>query len=289
MDLEVALDARAELGEGVTWDPVAQRVIWVDIMRGRVHVFDPPSGACRTFPVGQPVGAAVPRAAGGLVLAVRDGFARLDLATGRMDPVAVVEAENPPRRMNDGACDAGGRFWAGTMALDERAGAGALYRLDPDGRVHRMLDEVTISNGIDWSLDGSRMFYIDTGTRRIDVFDFDPESGTIANRRPFVTIDAADGAPDGMTIDAEGGVWVALWGGGAVRRYDADGRLDLVIDLPVSHPTNCAFGGADLRDLYITTATIQLSPAQRASQPAAGALFRCRPGVAGRAAHAWRG
>ncbi len=288
-DVDLALDARAELGEGATWDRGIARLIWIDIMPGCVHLFNPADGTDRRIDVGQPVGAAVPCSSGGLMLALRDGFARLDPDSGALDFIAPVEADRRDNRMNDGGCDAAGRFWAGTMALDAGPGQGTLYRLDPDGRVHTMITPVGISNGLDWSLDGRTMYYVDTLTSRIDRFDFDAADGSIANRREFATIDPADGFPDGLTVDSEGGVWVALWGGGAVRRYQPDGRLDRVVRLPVTHPTTCAFGGPDLDDLYITSATCALSDEERGRQPSAGGLFRHRPGVAGRPAHAFRG
>jgi sugar lactone lactonase YvrE len=220
-----------------------------------------------------------------VVLAVAGGFARLDWDSGRVDMLATVEADRPQNRMNDGACDPAGRFWAGTMALDERPQAGALYRLDPDGTVHTMLAGVTISNGIDWSLDGRRMYYVDSPTRRIDVFDFDPGTGAIADRRPFVEIPAEAGIPDGITVDAAGFVWLALWGGAALHRYAPDGTRERTVPLPVSHPTSCAFGGPDLDELYVTSARRPLTPDERAHEPMAGGLLRVRPGVTGRPAH----
>jgi sugar lactone lactonase YvrE len=288
-DIDLAFHAHDELGEGATWDHARQRLISVDIMRGRVHVFDPAGDRLQTFEVGQPAGAAVPRRTGGLLLALRDGFARLDTDTGETTVVAHVELDRPGQRMNDGSCDAAGRFWAGTMCMQERPGLGALYRLDPDGRTETMLTDVGISNGIDWSLDGSRMYYVDSLTQRIDLFDFDAERGTIANRRTFVQIDPADGCPDGLTVDAEGCVWLALWGGAAVRRYRPDGALDRILRVPVTHPTTCTFGGPDLGDLYITSATIRLTDEERRKQPLAGAVIRHRPGVLGRPAHAFAG
>lgn len=288
-DIEVAFDAGDELGEGVTWDAAGARLLSVDILRGRVHVFDPVRGSLRTIEVGQPVGAVVPSRRGSLILAVRDGFARLDPDSGTLAFLAYVELDRPDQRMNDGACDAAGRFWAGTMCMDERPGLGALYRLDPDGGVHTMVTGVGISNGIDWSLDGSRMYYVDSLTQRVDEFDYDPASGALANRRPLVTIDPADGCPDGLTVDVEGGIWLALWGGWAVHRYAPDGSLDRVLKVPVSHPTTCAFGGAALDTLYITSATIRLTEAERRAQPLAGAVIRHHPGTRGRPAHAFAG
>lgn len=287
--VEIAHHPGDELGEGVTWDTANQQLISVDILRGRVHRFDPRTGTVRTTVVDQPVGAAVPRRRGGLALALRDGFAILDVDAESVGFVAHVELDKPGQRMNDGACDPAGRFWAGTMCMQERPGLGALYRLDPDGSVRTMATDVGISNGIDWSLDDTRMYYVDSLTQRIDQFDFDLDTGAIANRRPFAVIDPADGCPDGLTVDAEGGIWVALWGGSAIRRYLPDGTLERVLRLPVSHPTTCAFGGPTLEDLYITSAIIRLSERERREQPLGGAVIHCRPGVAGRAAHAYGG
>lgn len=289
LDAELALDAKAELGEGPVWDPRAACLYFVDILRGDVHRYEPATRALRTYRVDQSVGALALTEAHDLVLAVRDGFARLDLGSGRLTMIASVEADRPEHRMNDGNCDRDGGFWAGTMALDEHAGAGALYRLDPDGRVTTMLRSVTISNGLDWTDDGRTMYFIDSPTQSVDVFDVGPSSGAIDNRRTLVRIPPDDGAPDGLTLDADGHLWVALWGGGAVHRYAPDGRLERIVRLPVTYPTSCAFGGADLRDLYITTASMALGPADRERQPEAGGLFRCRPGVAGRAANRYRG
>jgi sugar lactone lactonase YvrE len=288
-DAELVFDARAELGEGPVWDTEASCLWFVDILRGRVHRFDPVTQSLRTYDVGCMVGAVAPTEAGDLVLAVHNGFARLDLSTGHVRMIADVEADRPDQRMNDGKCDAAGRFWAGTMALDERAGAGALYRLDPGGRVDVMVAYVSISNGLDWTDDGRLMYFVDSPTQSIDVFDFDLAAGTIANRRSLLRIGPAHGTPDGLTLDADGYIWVSLWGGGAVRRYAPDGRLDAVIRLPTTYATSCTFGGPDMRDLYITTATIRLSDKERVNQPQAGGLFRCRPAVGGRPAHRFKG
>jgi sugar lactone lactonase YvrE len=181
--------------------------------------------------------------------------------------------------MNDGACDPQGRFWCGSMAYDQREGGGSLYRVETDGSFATALSDVTISNGLDWSDDGATVFYVDTPTGRIDNFTFDPATGGLGERRTFVEIDPGVGRPDGLTIDAEGGVWVALWEGGAVRRYAPDGALDAVVSLPCGQVTACTFGGDDLDELFITTSREGLPPG---ADPAGGALFRCRPAVRGR-------
>lgn len=287
--VELFVDVHTELGEGPLWDPERGCLFFVDILKGRVHRCAHGSRTVRTYEIGQPVGALGLAERGDLILAVRDGFARLDLEDGRVSMIAEVERDRPDQRMNDGRCDAHGCFWAGTMALDEHAGAGALYRLGPDLRVETMIPGVTISNGVDWTDDGRRMYYVDTGALSIDLIDVEPTTGAISNRRTFATVSSSDGAPDGLVLDADGFVWVALWGGGAVRRYAPDGSLDRVIRLPATYVTACTFGGPDLADLFITTASIKLSDEERAREPGAGGLFRCRPGVRGRRPHRFRG
>lgn len=283
----LVLDARAELGEGPVWDPGREQLIWVDITRNAVHRFDPVTEADEEQDAGQPVGAAAMRAQGGLILAVRDGFALLD-AKG-LTVIAGTEADVAGNRMNDGKVDPMGRFWAGTMAVDMRVGAGALYRLDPDHGVHTMLTGLTISNGLGWSPDSRSMYFVDSGSGGVDVFDHDPETGAIRNRRRLIDVDGSTGVPDGMAVDVEGFLWVVLWGGGVVHRYAPDGALAGIVRLPVSQVTSCAFAGRDLGDLYITSASAGLSPQQRAQEPHAGGVFHCRPGVPGQAPTLYRG
>jgi sugar lactone lactonase YvrE len=283
-DAELAVDAHAELGEGPLWDARTGELLWVDIMAGVVHRFHPASGADRAFAVGQPVGAVTPRASGGYAFALRDGFAVGD-AEG-VAVIAAIEGGRPDIRMNDGACDSRGRFWAGTMHVAYEPGAGALFRLDADGAVETMVDRVTISNGVAWSPDDTTMYYVDTTTRGIDAFDFDAETGAIARRRRLAAIERGSGDPDGLIVDAEGFIWVALWDGWSVRRYAPDGTHVGTIDVPAARVTKPAFGGHDLDDLYITTAAAD-SP--DASQPHAGGVFRARPGARGLAPHAFAG
>jgi sugar lactone lactonase YvrE len=194
-----------------------------------------------------------------------------------VSPLAAVGHDRTVR-MNDGACDSAGRFWAGSMRLDEAPAGGCLYRLDPDHRVETICEGVTISNGIAWSPDDTLLYYVDTPTGAIDVFDFDPGTGSAVGRRVLARV---DGHPDGLVVDAEGCLWVAFWGGGQVRRYSPQGELAEVIDVPAARTTKAAFGGPDLSDLYITTAA--------GDEPHAGGLFVARPGVAGLPAHAYGG
>ena len=280
-ELEIVMDAHAELGEGPSWDPQTRRLIWVDINAEDVHRFDPTSGHDERFEIGQPVGAAVPASDGRMALAVSDGFSFLDPVTGDLERIAHAEAHLQDTMMNDGKCDPEGRFWAGTKDAVGSRPIGALYRLGPDRRPVEMLTGLTVSNGLGWNLDRTTMYFIDSPTRRVDMFDFDLETGEIANRRTLVEVPKYWGLPDGMTVDGEGFLWVAFWGGSAVRRFDPRGAVVSTIAFPVSQVTSCAFGGEDLSDLYVTTARGGLSEAQLAEEPLAGALFRIRPGVRG--------
>jgi sugar lactone lactonase YvrE len=277
----VALAAGAELGEGPVWDGHAERLIWVDIIGQAVHSFDPRSRQDTSVAVPQMPGVAIPKRSGGLVLAIGHGFGTLD-AEGGFEQLTELPQGAVAARMNDGNCDSAGRLWAGTMGLNAEPNVGALYRLDPDLTVTRVLDGVTESNGIDWSPDDRLMYYVDSMERRVDVFDFDLQSGSIANRRPFASVDDAEVLPDGLTVDAEGYVWVACWDGAAVRRFAPDGSPAGGVSLPTANITSAAFGGAALDQLFVTSARAGLSEQQLAEQPDAGALFVCRPGVAGR-------
>jgi sugar lactone lactonase YvrE len=283
---ELVLDARANLGEGPVWDARTSELLWVDIMAGLVHRFDPAKGTDISFDVGQPVGAVVPRSAGGYALAVRDGFAITEAHADDLRLVAPIDLDRPKLRMNDGACDSSGRFWAGTMHVDEVPDAGSLYRLELDSSVETMLGDVTISNGIGWSPDDTVMYYVDTTTLGIDAFDFDAASGAIWNRRRLVTIEEGAGQPDGLVVDEDGCIWLALWEGWGVRRYSPDGTLMGVVNVPVARVTKPAFGGAALDELFITTAAPD-TPA--AEQPHAGGIFFVRPGVHGLPPHAYAG
>ena len=269
----------AELGEGPHWDIDSQSLYWVDIPAGLVHRMDD-SGAHTSWDVGMPVGAVVPRISGGLCVAAGNGFYALDVDTGAVSEIAAAPGLTGTR-MNDGACDRAGRFYAGSMAGDEAPGRGSFYRLDVDQTVTELFDGVGISNGVGWSPDDRRMYYIDSLAYRVDVMDYDIETGAIGERRPFARLGSGDVVPDGLAVDAEGGVWAAVWGGSVIQRYDADGHLTAVVRVPAAHVTSCAFGGPELDQLYITTAA---GPGR-----SAGALFTCPAGVKGLPAFAYRG
>jgi sugar lactone lactonase YvrE len=227
----------------------------------------------QTFQVDCHLGAAAPAAGGGYVLAAGPGFLHLDDA-GVIRELAQPEAGRTDVRMNDGACDPQGRFWAGTMAYDEAPGAACLYRLDLDGSCTQMLTGLTISNGIGWSPDGATMYLADSGTGDIDAFDFDPATGDLSHRRTVVQITAPNAVPDGLTVDRHGNIWVALWNGGALERYHPDGSLLDTIPLPVDRPTSCAFGDTGGGTLFVTTAREGLDEPALARQPNAGRVLR---------------
>jgi sugar lactone lactonase YvrE len=260
---DIAVAAQARLGEGPTWDPATGRLIWVDILASRIHTFDPSDGRRTVMATEQHVGAAKPRAGGGLVVNLRDGIGLYD-SDGAFswlvhDPVA-------GRRGNDAAVAPDGALWAGSMRYDEAPGGGTLIRVAPDGAVTGQL-AVGVGNGTGWSPDGRTMHYIDSLTGRVESFDVDGDQ--ISARRTLARIEPGGGSPDGLTVDAEGCVWTALWDGGQIRRYTPRGDLDRTIELPVRRPTSCAFGGPGLRDLYITSARTGIDR----PHPLSGSLF----------------
>jgi sugar lactone lactonase YvrE len=293
MKVELAQDARAILGEGPVWDERTGRLHWVDIRAGLVHRYAPADGSDLVLDVGQPVGSLGLGASGGLVLAIRDGFALVPHGSDLIDQVVDVEKELARNRMNDGGCDAAGRFWAGTMASlwEQESNAGALYVLEEVGAslvATQVIGDITVANGIDWSPDGRLMYYVDSPTQRVDVFDFEVDTGALRTRRVFAEILSSEGLPDGLVVDSDGCVWVALFGAGRLRRYSPAGRIDLEVQLPVTLVTSAAFGGSDLRDLYITTAKHKLTPKERDDQTYAGSLFSCRPGPTGKPANRFK-
>lgn len=287
-EIETLLTPKAELAESPTWDAVSGHLIWLDVAGRHVHRLDPLSGRVESFSTPHLVGAIAPRASGGFIVAHEDGFGFLDRA-GAFTPITNPLRRDVEERMNDGKCDSRGRFWAGTISRDRQVSDASLYCLDVDQSVTTALTGVTLSNGIAWSPDDFLMYYIDTPSRQVRVFDFDIASGALSDGRPFVDIPPEAGLPDGMATDVEGCVWVALWGGAAIRRYTPDGVLDRVYEFPVCLITSLAFGGEDLGDLYVTSAARRLSAESRSNEPAAGRLFRLRPGVTGVPTRAYGG
>jgi sugar lactone lactonase YvrE len=261
-------------GEGPVWSERWGGLRWVDMLAGDVLSLGGDGTVGRRH-VGEVAAALRPRRDGGAVLGIERGFALQD-ADGAVEALPELWDDRDVR-MNEGGCDPEGRFLCGSMAYDKRPGAGSVYRLDPDGSVTVVLEGVTISNGLEWSRDGSRAYFNDTETYRTDVFDYDAEAG-LTGRRPFVEVQADVGRPDGLTVDSEGGVWVAMNNGGAVHRYTPEGDLDAVVEVPVRKVTACTFGGTGLDELFITTSRENLAPGD---DPPAGSLFRAAPGVRG--------
>ena len=276
---ELVVDAHATLGEGPVWDADRGVLWWVDIEGKQLHRFDPSTRADTTIPTATMVGAVALRNGGGLLAALHDGVYTIDFETGATSLFAALD-EPPEVRSNESKCDPAGRFLVGSMALDYSP-IGSLYSVGPDGSVRRLLDRLSIANGMAWSADGGTFYYIDSPLRRVDAFDYDLDTGSISGQRPYLTFDDPVAKPDGMAIDAEGGLWIAFWDAAEIRRYGPDRALDVVVRVPAMQVTSAVFGGTDLRDLYITSATSGLSAAALAEQPLAGGLFHAPIPVAG--------
>lgn len=268
-------NAGARLGEGPLWVPAEQALYWVDIKAPAVHRLDSRSGERRSWSVPVQIGCIAKRTGGGFVAGTKAGFAFVDLDRNAVVPIANPEPDRPGNRFNDGKCDAAGRFWAGTMDDAEREATGWLYCLDPELQWRRTDGPYVCTNGPAFGPDGRTAYHTDTMGRVVYAFDCAAD-GQLRNKRPFVRFAAADGYPDGMTVDTDGGVWVAHWGGAQVTRFTPSGAVDTTIALPVSQVTSCAFGGAALDTLFVTTAAIGLDDAARAGQPLAGGLFAVR-------------
>ena len=281
LDAEIAVPAQCELAEGPVWDAARGLLRWVDILPGHVHALDPVTGAHRSFEAGAPVGSVGLTRGGGLVLALADRFALSGQDGQDLRRLGDFTVERAVFRFNDGKPDPWGNFWAGTMARQEDSGQTcSLYRLSPGGEVTELFGDIGLSNGLDWSDDRRAFYFADSHSGGVDLFDTDPDTGVLSGRRRFVPV--SGGLPDGLTLDAEGGLWLAVWGSGELRRYMSDGRVDAVVRLPVSQVTSAAFGGADLSTLYITTARENYTAADLRDQPHAGDIFACTPGVTGR-------
>jgi sugar lactone lactonase YvrE len=276
------LEIKATLGEGALWDYKNNQLLWVDIEEGILYVYDPATGKNIAHEQGKRIGTVVPIDTGGMVTALQDGIYTYNPNNGELIKKASPEEDKPQNRFNDGKCDPGGRFWAGTMALKGGRGSGALYRIDHDFSYKKMIDNVSTSNGIVWSLDNTKMYYIDTPTRKVVAYDYDNGTGDISSPRTAIEIPAELGSPDGSTLDAEGMIWIAMWGGASVTRWNPEtGELLQKISVPALNVTSCAFGGKDLDILYITSASMSMNESQKEQYPYAGKLFQVKPGVKG--------
>ena len=281
MKPELLLDAKSELGEGPSWDSRNGVLYWVDIFRGLVHRYTPDESKDEEFQAGQYVSSVVPSRSGDVVVTLQHGFFSLSLG-GEPHPIAEVEGSLAQNRFNDGKCDPRGRFWAGTMDIEEKRPVGALYVLEKERGVTKVLEKVTVSNGLGWSPDHRTMYYIDTPTRLVAAFDYSDSTGRIKNRRTAVDMSDQPGYPDGMAVDAEGMLWVAHWGGWRVTRFDPhNGKALAYVSMPASQVTACCFGGRRLDQLYVTSARAGIGPEEAAQGSPAGGLFRIETGVRG--------
>ena len=292
---EVAVAAGAELGERPVWNPNTSCLIWVDINVGgassaQLRGWGTAADDRVLARAGVSVGAAAPRAGGGYVLAAADGFRLID-ADGTARPPIKPPGMPGSVRFNDGACDPAGRFWAGTSATDGQAGTGSLYRLDPDGSVTEVFSGVTESNGLGWSPDATVFYYTDSGEAqsRVRAFSFDLRTGELSDERDLITFEPGEGLADGLVVDADGCLWIAMWDGGCVRRYSPHGEMLGRFPVPVSRPTCPGFGGPDLDELYVTTAWEGMRAELRATEPLAGHLLRAKPGARGLAMACYAG
>lgn len=276
---ELLCDARAQLGEGPVW--LDSQLWFVDILSHQVCcVADSGSGDIQRLDVGGPVGALVPRKSGGFVLALKDRFAAFDPQSGRLQTLAKIEALPAHMRLNDGKCDPRGRFVAGTMDPEGKPPCGKLYVLDTDWQMREWVDGIGTSNGLAWNASGTTFYYIDTPTAKVSAFDYDLETGSVSRRRTVLEI---PGRPDGMTIDSDGNLWIAIWGGWGVGCWDPrTGQQLHWIDVPAENTTCPTFGGPGMDRLYITSARLNRPEEKLFDQPAAGGIFVCEPGVCGR-------
>ncbi|WP_240041329.1 SMP-30/gluconolactonase/LRE family protein [Paenibacillus ginsengarvi] len=287
---EVLLHTKAVLGEGPSWDEKNGLLIWVDIEGKVLHTYKPDSGEVTAKTLSQRIGAAVPRASGGVVLAMQDGFYAYDPTGDELTFLGNPAGRKEETRFNDGKCDAAGRFWAGTMSLHGKPEQGALYCLEKDLTIRTVIENVSCSNGLAWSPDNRTMYYIDSPTKKVMAYDYDLATGELSNGRTAIDVTIEGAVPDGMTCDAEGMIWVALWGGYGIYRWNpVTGELLLKVDVAANQSSSCCFGGDELTDLYITSARVGIAEADLAEQPHAGALCVYRSQVKGLPTYAFGG
>jgi sugar lactone lactonase YvrE len=285
---ELLHDAGAEVAEGPRWDPRVDRLLWVDILAGEIHLLEPETGDDRIMGIGRHVGAALPRSRGGYAVAAREGF--VGLADDGTEELLQLLFDDGTCRLNDARCDGAGRMWGTSLTYDMTPGTAALYCMDTERTVIEVVGGLWLGNGIDWSPDDAAMYLVDTYSHGIDRLGFDLMTGEVRDRRRLVEIPERLGNPDGLTVDAEGCIWVAVYGGGCVHRYTPEGTLDTVVEVPgVSNVTSPGFGGSKMDRLFVTTARENLGDEQRRRQPHAGAIFALDPGVSGQPTHMYGG
>jgi sugar lactone lactonase YvrE len=268
------------LGEVPRWHQTEQALYWIDALKPAIHRLDPATGEVESWTPPEKLGSFAPSAGGGLVIAGRNGFALYDPRSGHFERIADPESNAAENILNDGRCDSRGRFWAGSMTKTMKGASGRLYRVD-HGRVDALDDDIWVSNGVAWSPDDKTMYFADSHVHTIFAYDYDIAAGAIGKRRVFAETSCRSGVPDGASVDAEGFVWSAMFDGDCLARYAPDGRLERTVPMPVSRPTACAFGGGDLRTLYVTTARFRMPPEKLATEDYAGGLLALDVGVKG--------
>ncbi len=288
--MELISSTPNQLGEGPQWLPDSKQLLWVDIEGKTVHLYNHVTKQQRAIQVDQRIGAVIPAKDGNLICALEDGIYKLYTATEQLTRLTALEAELPDNRCNDGKCDASGRLWIGTMPMRGEPWKGSLYSYNENGELKQHLTDIGCSNGLDWSLDGRTMYYIDTPTKRVDQLDFDIETGQISNRRPLIHIPEGKGSPDGMCVDSEGYLWIAHWGGSCLTCWDPEtGQCVTEIAMPVSQVTSCCFGGDNLDILFVTSARVGLSEERLKQEPLAGSVFAIEMNRTGRRTHLFGG
>ena len=281
-EVELVLDIKATLGEGPHWDARRGKLYWVDIMGKHFHTYDPNNGENDTLSFDQYIGAVVPTGDGKFLLAMENGIHIYDPEHDQLEQIIDPEKDLPNNRFNDAKCDPSGRFWAGTMSMQGEQKQGSLYRLDPDKSLTKVLSDVSISNGLAWSPDEKYMHYIDTPTGKVVTFHYEAKTGSLSKQRTAIEVPGEMGGPDGMTIDEEGMLWIAHWGGARVSRWNPlNGELLKEIPIPAKNVTSCTFGGENLDELFVTTAREGLSEGDLEKYPQTGGLFRVQTDVRG--------
>jgi len=281
-DIACVVQSQDSLGESVIWCPRSRKVWWLDILKPCLQSYDPATGAHKVYPLPGPnCGCAALRTSGGFVLAMDNGLHSFDPESGRLELLFHPEPQPPSNRYNDGRCDRRGRFWLGTMDSAIRGPSGSLYRLGADRSVKKFLEGIRVPNSTAFSPDDRTMYFADTPKHTIWAFDFDIDAGVISNQRVFADLSARRGLPDGSCIDAEGFLWNAEFAGKRLTRYAPDGRVDRTVDVPVTSPTCCCFGGDNLETLYVTSSTHEHSAEQRKAEPFSGGLLALNVGVRG--------
>lgn len=288
LQAELKLDAKATLGEGAIWHPTENKLYWIDIEGQQLYIYDPETGINESYNMEARIGTVVPIAAEGVLVALQNGIHSFDVNSGQLTLIN-QPLTDPEIRFNDGKCDPAGRFWVGSMHLKQTEGKASMYRMDSDGSVHTMFDSATISNGLAWSSDKTKMYYVDSPLHRVDVFDYDNATGNISNRRTAIRIPDDLGDPDGMCIDANDTLWIALWGSNAVGRFDPiNGKLLEKVKVPAPQISSCTFGGEQLDTLYITSARENMSETQLTEHPSSGGLFAVKTPYKGVPAHLFK-